>query len=544
MKIRISNIKMPLEHSIDEVFAKAHKMLRIPVGSLKDAQIIRQSVDAREKSRIVFVYTVEAETSIFQGALPSNVCEIENNKVELIRGIEKLDHPPVIVGAGPAGLFAAWKLAEWGYKPLVIERGRDVITRQADVERFWKTGELDPNSNVQFGEGGAGTFSDGKLTTRTKDNRISEVFDILVACGAPPEILYLHKPHIGTNILRDVVQNLRNAILERGGKIIFNSCLTDILINQQRLCGININTKTDLSTQICVLATGHSARDTYAMLEKRKITMQAKAFAVGLRVEHKQDFINKSQHGAAAGHSALGSADYALTHQDTVAGRGIFSFCMCPGGQVVAAASEKGGVVTNGMSEHARASGVANSAVVVSVSPLDYPNDDVLAGIDFQRILERQAYKLGGGNYIAPASDVKAFINDEAELSQTNDLYPTYLPGVEKANLRELFPKDIGTALAGAFKNFERKIPRFSENAVLTGVESRTSAPVRIIRNEGMQSLDVYGLYPVGEGAGYAGGIVSAAVDGLKAAEKIFTNFNIPLADFSQDDLTKIREMN
>lgn len=534
---------MPLEHTQDEVIAKAKKALRLPDTALKNMQVVRQSVDAREKNNIIFVYSVEAEVETVPSKLPNNISIVADKKLDITRGGARLTYPPVIIGAGPAGLFAAWKLAEWGFKPLVLERGKDVLSRHTDVVHFWETGELDPNSNVQFGEGGAGTFSDGKLTARTKDYRINEVFEILVACGAPAEIMYMQKPHIGTDVLRNVVINIRKKIQENGGTVLFNNCLTGIDFSRQQLTGVKINNCIDLPAQLCLLAIGHSARDTYAMLAEKNLQMQAKSFAVGLRVEHSQHLINSAQHGEFAGHPALGAADYALTYQDSSLGRGIFSFCMCPGGHVVAAASEEGGVVTNGMSEHARDSKVANSAVVVSVSPEDFPNDGVLSGIDFQRFLEKTAFKQGGGNYFAPASNVDAFIEDRAELSINKNLYPTYKPGVTEANLRDLLPKEVGQALANALENFERKITNFSQ-ATLTGVESRTSAPVRIIRTEDMQSPDVSGLYPIGEGAGYAGGIVSAAIDGLKAAEKIIAVFNIPNDDFSANDLTKLRELN
>lgn len=541
MKIRLTNIKMTLEHSKEDIFRKTQQILSLSKEKIKSFEIVRQSVDAREKNRICFVYTVEVETTEKNMLLPRNTVIVQDEAPVLNRGENKLKYPPVIVGMGPAGLFAAWKLARWGYKPIVIERGKDVLARQKDVNLFWETGQLNPESNVQFGEGGAGTFSDGKLTARTKDYKINEVFKIFIECGAPQEIAYQHKPHIGTDILRKVVVTMREQIKAAGGQIFFNSRLTNVDFQQDTLQGIEINDSLHLQTNLCILAVGHSSRDTYAMLNNRGIPMQAKPFAVGVRIEHEQAYINHIQHGEFAGHSALGSADYVLTHRDQETGRGVFSFCMCPGGQVVAAASEKGGVVTNGMSFNARKSGTANSAIVVSVSPSDFPNDGDLAGIEFQRRLEKSAYQLGGGDYVAPACDVSAYLNDETELTPSK-FYPTYQPGVKKANLREIFSVEINDALLAGLKSFNRKIPGFCKDAVMTGVESRTSAPVRILRNEKMQSPLAAGIYPIGEGAGYAGGIVSSAIDGLKVAEEIFTSFSKPWDGFSSRDLLKMEE--
>ncbi|NPV27328.1 MAG: hypothetical protein HPY81_07795 [Firmicutes bacterium] len=535
MKIRISNLKLPVGHNPDDVLKLAVKKAKLPLKVVVDHRLVRKSIDARRKPEIYFVYTVDLEITEAT-SLANNIKRHPDIKIvvptpplTIKRGDTPLTHPPVVVGMGPAGLFAALALAEWGYRPIVLERGQEVNRRTETVERFWADGEFDPQSNVQFGEGGAGTFSDGKLTTRINDPRVEQVLERLVQAGAPPEILYLHKPHIGTDKLRTVVQNLRQMIIKRGGRVFFRSQLTDLYIEQQRLVGLQINDRYDLATDIIVLAIGHSARDTYQLLARRGVYLEAKPFAVGVRVEHPQGLIDQAQFGELAGHPDLGPADYQLVYKDETTQRAAYTFCMCPGGYVVGAASEIGGVVTNGMSTFARDSGVANSAVVVSVSPNDFPSPEPTAGIEFQREWERRAFELGGRNWHAPAQLVVDFLADQPSNSVNLGAYPTYRPGVTPANLWNCLPKFVGETLRNALANFDRKLAGFgSPAACLTGVETRTSAPLRITRDKTFQSVNTKGLYPAGEGAGYAGGIVSAAVDGLRIAEAIYQKYALP----------------
>jgi len=531
MKLQLNNFRLTLGKAGKALERVVEQELGIPSGTVKSVQILRESIDARKKFSLSFVYNLELELELSsrqaQRLLKSNpalqqVC-VEKMHT-LSKGDLKLVHPPVVVGAGPAGYFAALTLATYGYKPVLLERGDDVETRARRVEGFWSGGELDPESNVQFGEGGAGTFSDGKLTTRISDRRISYVLRTMVENGAPAEILYKHKPHVGTDKLRALVKGLRSQVELSGGEVRFRSKLTGIRLEQGQVAAVEVNGEEEIPTQALILAIGHSARDTYAMLNSLGVSMEEKALAVGLRIEHRQGLIDSAQYGDHSGHPALGAADYQLAFKDSVTGRGAYAFCMCPGGKVVAAASEPGQVVTNGMSEYSRSTGTANSALVVTVNPSDFPTPDPLGGVEFQRLWERQAFKLGGGNYQAPVQTVDDFLRDRhGDLPELN---PSYLPGVEPANLRDSLPKEIGEVLARAIGNFDQKIRGFkSEPAALTGVETRTSSPLRILRDETRQSLNVRGLYPAGEGAGYAGGIMSAAVDGIKAAEAIIEQY-------------------
>jgi hypothetical protein len=432
-------------------------------------------------------------------------------------GDVQLEYPPVVVGTGPAGLLAALVLAEQGYRPLVLEQGRPVDERTLDVATFWQKGQLDPVSNVQFGEGGAGTFSDGKLTTRVHDPGMKIVLEKLIAAGAPAEISYLHKPHIGTDQLRQVVKHLRQQIIAAGGTVEFGAKVTDIQLGDNRLVGLTVNGSRKIPCSLALLAIGHSARDTYQMLYRRGLAMEAKPFAIGLRIEHPQALIDRAQYGSFAGHPQLGAADYSLVYHDRTTGRSAFSFCMCPGGQVVAAASEEGGVVTNGMSLYSRGSGLANSALAVNVTPADFSG--VLGGVEFQRRYEKLAFVWGGGGYMAPAQTVGSFLvgSKAASLSK-----PSYLPGTVTAELRQCLPDFVAATLAKALPDFGRKIKGFDHpGAVLTGVETRTSAPVRLLRQDDRMSCNIAGIYPMGEGAGYAGGIMSAALDGMNTATAV-----------------------
>ncbi len=530
--LKISNFRVPLTEDTP-LEQLAARRLKLPVHDICHVAIVRRAVDARRKTNITFVYTLEVEAAIPAGQVLSrlsgdkDVVQVTPTVAEDIKpGGKPLTNRPIVVGAGPAGLLTAFMLAKHGYKPLLIERGRDVDHRARDIADFWSTGKFNEQSNVQFGEGGAGTFSDGKLTTRVNDPRMAEVLDILVAAGAPPEIKYLHKPHIGTDKLRQVVRNIRTQIIEMGGQVEFEARLTAIEIKDGRLTGITINDSRVLPCETLLLAIGHSARDTYQMLHQAKVAMEAKSFAVGVRIEHPQELIDRAQYGSSAGHPKLGAADYALVYQDRAVGRAAYSFCMCPGGLVVAAASEAGGVVTNGMSLFKRDSKIANSALAVTVNPADF-GPSVLDGIEFQRRYERLAFALGGHNYQAPAQTVGDFLAGKSGGSKYL-VTPSYQPGVTPADLRECLPDFVAATLAKALPDFGRKINGFDHpGAVLTGVETRTSAPVRIIRGQDYSSVNIAGLYPIGEGAGYAGGIMSAALDGLNAAISFIREYKV-----------------
>lgn len=521
--LKISNFRVPLTEDVP-LPQLAAKRLKLPADAVGQVAILRKAVDARRKNMITFVYTLEVELLMPAGKVlarlrgDKDVVELAPPVLEeLSVGTAPLTNRPVVVGAGPAGLFAAFLLAQYGYRPLLIERGRDVDRRAGDIAGFWQTGRFDETSNVQFGEGGAGTFSDGKLTTRVNDPRMAQVIDIMLAAGAPPDIKYLHKPHIGTDKLRQVVKHIRQKIIEMGGQVEFETRLTGLTIQANRLTGITVNESRHISCEALFLAIGHSARDTYEMLHQARVAMEAKAFAIGVRIEHPQELIDQAQYGSAAGHPKLGAADYALVYQDKAAGRTAYSFCMCPGGLVVAAASEPGGVVTNGMSLYKRDSGIANSALAVTVNPADF-GSGLLDGIEFQRRYERLAFALGGQNYQAPVQTVGDFLSGKSGSSRYL-VQPSYRPGVTPADLQCCLPDYVAATLAKALPDFGRKIRGFDHpQAVLTGVETRTSAPVRIRRGQDFVSLNTAGLYPVGEGAGYAGGIMSAALDGLNAA--------------------------
>jgi len=430
----------------------------------------------------------------------------------------------VIVGAGPAGLFAALVLAETGLRPILLERGRPVEQRRADVERFWETGMLDASSNVQFGEGGAGAFSDGKLNTGTKDRRHRFILETLTSCGAPDDILIDAKPHVGTDGLYRTLQGLRRRLQELGAEIRFESCLEDLKISEGRLTGIVVGGpegRYDLSCTHLILCPGHSARDTFAMLRRRGVPMEAKPFAVGVRIEHRQADCDAAQYREYAGHPGLPAASYKLSCH-LPSGRGVFSFCVCPGGEVVAAASEQQAVVTNGMSEHARSGENINGAILVGVAPEDFGGaEDPLAGVAFQRELERSAYRLGGGGFAAPAQRVEDFLAGRPS-SCAGRVAPTYRPVVRWCDLHACLPAFVSEALEEALPLLGRKLKGYdAPDAVLTAVESRSSSPVRILRNDAMES-PLSGLFPCGEGAGYAGGILSAAADGMRAAEQVY----------------------
>lgn len=531
MAIRINNIILSIEEDNSLIKKKVAKKLRIKEEDIHSLKVIKESIDARKKDDIKFNYCVDItcdnEKSIVKKINNNNVkLEDENKEEKFIYGNKKLKSRPVVIGFGPAGIFASLTLAKHGYKPIVFERGEDVDKRTETVEKFWDTGELNLNSNVQFGEGGAGAFSDGKLTTRIKDKRCTFVLEEFVENGAPEEITYVGKPHVGTDILKGVVKNIREKIKKLGGEVHFNSKLEKINVEDGKLKSLIINGK-EIPCECLILAIGHSSRDTYEMLYNNKVLMEQKPFAIGVRIEHPQDIINKSQYGKYANHPKLKAADYRLTYQSKKENRGVYSFCMCPGGVVVGAASEEGRLVSNGMSYHARDLENANSALVVTVGPEDFKGEHPLAGMEFQRHYESLAFKLGGGNYKAPVQLIGDFLNDKKS-TKLGSVIPTYKPGFEFRELKECLPKAVVDTLKEGILVFGKRIDGYDMyDGILTGIETRTSAPVRILRNEKLQSVSVKGLYPTGEGAGFAGGIISAAVDGIKASERIMEEYTL-----------------
>lgn len=530
MTVKINNINLGIDEPICDIKRKISKKLKISENSIRDLKILRESIDARKKDNIKFNYSVEVniqdEKRILSKIKDKDVfLEKDKNEEQFIFGKEKLSARPVVIGLGPAGLFAALVLAQNGYKPIVFERGEDVDSRTKTVEDFWNgRTDLNPESNVQFGEGGAGAFSDGKLTTRIKDKRCSYVLEELVKEGAPEELIYEAKPHVGTDILKNVVKNIREKIKSLGGEVHFNSKLDDILIKKGKIRSISIN-KNKIPCETLILAIGHSSRDTYEMLLSNNIFMEPKDFAIGVRIEHLREFINESQYGKFANHPRLKAASYNLTYQSQKLSRGVYSFCMCPGGVVVGAASEKGRLVTNGMSYHARNAENSNSALVVTVSEKDFEGNTPLKGMEFQRKYEKLAYELGGGNYIAPIQLLGDFMNDRKS-NKLGAVKPSYKPGYEFKELRNCLPSTVCDSIKEGVLKFDNKIKGYGmDDAILTGIETRTSAPVRISRNEKLESISAAGLYPTGEGAGFAGGIISAAVDGIKVAESIMKKY-------------------
>ena len=518
--IKVRQVKVPVVHEEIDIKNALIKKLKINEKDLIDYFIRKESIDARDKDNIYYSYEIDCNLNNENNVFKRSNIDVEKTVFETYSfkhvGGKELNTRPVIVGMGPCGLFSAYLLLEHGIKPIIIEQGEPIEDRVKSVEEFWNTGKLNKNSNVSFGEGGAGTFSDGKLNTLVKDknNRIRKVFETFVDCGAPEEILYSSKPHIGTDLLRKVIINMRNKMLDMGATIKYNSKLTDIIIKDNHIESIIINDKEKIDTEVLVLAIGHSSRDTFKLLNDKNINMESKPFAVGLRVIHSQDMINNSQYGSYSKY--LPNASYKLTY-NTKEGRGVYSFCMCPGGYVVNSSSEEGKLCVNGMSNHKRDSKCSNSAIVVTVSSKDY-GEKLFDGVNFQRKLEESFFNIGSGNI--PVQLYKDF-----KLNRESDNYlevvPEFKGNTSFKNINSILPSYISDNFIEAMEYFDTKIKGFAKDStVLAGIESRTSSPIRIIRDEQFES-NIKGIYPAGEGAGYAGGITTASVDGLKVSEAI-----------------------
>lgn len=508
------------ENELSVITSYSSRLMHIREQDIHNLRITKESLDARKKNALSMVYSVVvsypgkvADHKDIQAYLPLKAIAAEKRE-PLTR--------PIIVGAGPCGLFCAYELVERGFSPIIVERGEEVDKRSESVKAFWSKGALNPDSNVQFGEGGAGTFSDGKLTTRINDPRCTKVLEVLHTCGASSDILIKAKPHVGTDVLQSVVKSLREQLKDRGATFLFSSRMESLIMREDQVRGIRLSDGTEILSPAVVLAIGHSARDTFQTLLKQGVTFLQKPFSVGVRIEHLQEWINEAQYGRMR-HFKLGAADYQLFEH--MADRTAYSFCMCPGGVVVAASSEEKTVVTNGMSYHARNGTNANSAYVVSVSPQDFESSHPLAGVEFQRRLERSCYQKTGG-YRAPVQKLSDFLNDRPSKGP-GAVKPSFTGEVEYTSLNELLPAFVVNGIKQSAHHFNRRLKGFMhEDALLTAVETRTSSPVRLLRNERFHSVSVTGLFPAGEGAGYAGGIVSAAVDGIRVAEQVSLEFS------------------
>jgi len=527
--LRLTEIKLPLGHPEGDIKSAIAKRLDISEDDLLSYRIFKRGVDARKKNHILFTYTLDVEVCDEAAVLARfssdpHVKPAPDTRYHFVaQAPQNLPSRPVVIGMGPAGLFAGLILAQMGFRPLILERGKAVRERTKDTFGLWRQGILNPESNVQFGEGGAGTFSDGKLYSQIKDPRHlgRKVLEEFVKAGAPEEILYVSHPHIGTFRLVGMVEKMRETIQSLGGEIRFQSRVDDIEIKNGSVCGVVLSSGERIATNHLVLAVGHSARDTFEMLHRRGIYIEAKPFSIGFRIEHPQSLIDRARYGNNASNPLLGAADYKLVHHASN-GRSVYSFCMCPGGTVVAATSEEGRVVTNGMSQYSRNERNANSGIVVGIAPeQDYPGSP-LAGIEFQRQWESRAFKLGGENYCAPGQLVGDFLAGRPS-AKFGEVLPSYTPGVHLTELSTALPDYAVAAIREALPAFAKQIKGFDlADAVLTGVETRTSSPIRIKRHDdNLQSINTQGLYPAGEGAGYAGGILSAAVDGIKVAEAV-----------------------
>ena len=532
--IRINEIRLPLEHPPEALPAEIARRLEIAETALRGFSVFKRSHDARKKNALMFIYSVDVDVDsadearlLQKFANDPKIGPTPDTSYHFVaRAPAALSTRPVVVGFGPAGIFAALVLAQMGFRPIVLERGKAVRERTKDTWKLWRNNQLDPESNVQFGEGGAGTFSDGKLYSQVRDPRHlgRKVLTEFVKAGAPAEILYVARPHIGTFRLVSMVERMRHEIESLGGEIRFQSRVTGLHIENGHVRGVTLANGEQLAADHVVLALGHSARDTFEMLHANGVFLEAKPFAVGFRIEHPQSLIDKARLGPNAGNPLLGAADYKLVYHASN-GRSVYSFCMCPGGQVVAATSEQNCVVTNGMSQYSRTERNANAGIVVNVSPEDFPGDrtNPLSGIAFQRQLETRAFELGGCTYEAPGQRVEDFLAGRPS-THLGTVIPSYQPGVHLTDLSPSLPGFAIDAIREAIPAFERQIRGFAlPDAVLTGVETRTSSPLRITRGDDLQSVNVKGLYPAGEGAGYAGGILSAGIDGIRIAEALAT---------------------
>ncbi|MNR78968.1 hypothetical protein D3C72_96700 [compost metagenome] len=527
--IRILEVKLPIDHVEAALPAAILAKLEIPPEDLLTFSIYKRSYDSRRKSDPRWVYIVDVQTRQDARLLKRlrkdpHITETPDMSYRMVaQAPAGLSTRPIVIGAGPCGIFAALMLARMGFRPIILERGKNVRDRTKDTFGFWRLGQdLNPESNAQFGEGGAGTFSDGKLYSQVRDpqHHGRKVLQEFVEAGASPEILYVNRPHIGTYRLVSIVQKMRATIESLGGEFRFESRVTDLAIADGQVRGVTLADGTHLESDHVVLAIGHSARDTFQMLYDRGVYVEAKPFSIGFRVEHPQDVIDQARYGPHAGNRMLGAADYKLVHH-CENGRSVYSFCMCPGGLVVAAASEPNRLVTNGMSQYARDEQNANAAIVVGITPEDFPSDHPLAGIELQRRLEEKAFTLGGGKYIAPVQRLGDFLAGRPS-TEIGSVKPSYRPGVKPGDLSEALPEYAIAAIREAMPAFDRQIHGFAmEDALFTGVETRTSSPVRIKRGDDYQSLNTVGLYPAGEGAGYAGGILSSGIDGIKVAEAV-----------------------
>ncbi len=528
--LRISNIALPLDYTTETMLERAVQKLHIDSAEILDITLSSRKLDTTDKAHFFFnasfLVSIQGDELQLLSRVKDKTITREVSRPYSLSSKNKLDYQPIIVGCGPAGMFAALVLAEAGACPILIEQGEDVEKRKRKVDHFWRTGILDTTSNVQYGEGGAGTFSDGKLKVGLRDARKCKILLEMVEAGAPDEILFSDTPHLGTDTLFNVVKNIRTKIQALGGEIRFSTTFTDIIREHDHIAGVRAQSETchfELPTQSLILAIGNSARTTFEHLHAHGILMEQRPFAIGVRIEHPQALINSIQHGTFAGHPCLGAASYRMVvHLQNK--RGVYTFCMCPGGVVVASASEENQVVTNGMSLFARDGKNANTALLVTVDKNDLGSDHPLAGIAFQRSIERAAFNAGGGDFYAPVQRLEDFMH-KRQSNFFGTLTPTYLPGTRFSEVDSYFPSKIADSLRQAITEMGEWMPGFAfPNALLTGAETRTSSPVRITRNDNLQAIGIKGLYPCGEGAGYSGGILSAAVDGMKCAEKILGN--------------------
>lgn len=526
--IIINQLHLAIDEPLGALEEKIAEKLRLPLGGFTYT-ILKESLDARRRDTPRFSYQVEVDAPLSEKKVKAlrdkNITWHKSIPREaIVYGECPLEGRPIVVGAGPAGLFAAYTLAEHGYAPLLLEQGEDVATRSAQVDQFWQNGTLNTRSNVQFGEGGAGTFSDGKLTSRSKNPLGRTVNEIFVRHGAPAEIAYQQRPHIGTDLLKGVIVSMRERLVEMGGEVHFGTTVESLLLEGDRVKGVATN-KGNFYANVVLLALGHSSRDFFRTLHAQGLAMEGKAFAVGFRIEHPQSMIDERQHRELAGHPRLGAASYQLTYHDEATGRGVYTFCMCPGGQVVAASSEEHRLVVNGMSYHARDKENANSALLVNIGPEDF-GAGVLDGILFQEKIEDACYKLGGGGYVAPVQRVGDFLQGTASTS-LGSVVPSVRPGYSLGDLSTLYPNVITDSLRRGIKGMGERLRGFSmDDAILTGAETRSSSPVRLVRDKvTRESVSLHGVYPVGEGAGYAGGIVSSAIDGIATAEEVMKRY-------------------